>query len=564
MRLILTEYISSLKEDRELDSLIQDILRAYKIAIFAKPEKGRQHGVDIYAVGQDFEDGNKKKVFLITVKQGDVDRQVWSASVNSIYQSLEEIKNVFIRNNLAAQHKTLPIKIVVAFNGLLKPTVQQDWRGYTETNSQYEYIIWDNNWLVEQFEQKLLNDQAFSNEIRSLIRKTIIYLENADYDLKHFTKLLELVSNQYKSARTKKGKLKILKELQVIVVIILKYCEEDENLYHAIRLVEKYILVLGSLVFPGSEDADITRNFVTAFHTVLETYMNYYHKIGYIGHIPDGFSLNTLDPVVYTYKVYQQVGIFAMAGLVMLQLKDILNKSDEDSFFNSVNEKINEKASQIAATLITTINHNNIFYTPRADEQHIEISLLLIFLYRMGLVEQIRSLLGMFNRQMGEALILLNIFPEFLNNKRTIAELEVDYNKRKDYKYQASNLYTILTEWCVIVNDENNYRLFRELKELHLKEVELMLWFPENETEGLLYTEYATLKSGYALSNITLPEKLQDYKSIIQDEFTNNCHELNMSFIKQGIWSTGLIASRHFRTYIFPFYWRQFLSNVRN
>ena len=82
MRLILTEYINSLKEDGELDKLIQDILRAYQIEIFTKPERGRQFGVDIYAVGKDFEDNNKKKVFLITVKQGDLDRQTWNVDQN--------------------------------------------------------------------------------------------------------------------------------------------------------------------------------------------------------------------------------------------------------------------------------------------------------------------------------------------------------------------------------------------------------------------------------------------------------------------------------------------------
>ena len=101
----MTEYISALKEDGELDMTIQNILRAYKFEIISKTEKGRQYGVDIYAVGNDFEDNNQKKVFLITVKQGDLDRRTWNTEQNSVQQSLDEIRTIFIRNNLAPTKK---------------------------------------------------------------------------------------------------------------------------------------------------------------------------------------------------------------------------------------------------------------------------------------------------------------------------------------------------------------------------------------------------------------------------------------------------------------------------
>lgn len=62
MKLILAEYINSLKEDGELDKVIQDILRANGVEIFSRPERGRQYGVDIYAIGKDFTDDHKKGI----------------------------------------------------------------------------------------------------------------------------------------------------------------------------------------------------------------------------------------------------------------------------------------------------------------------------------------------------------------------------------------------------------------------------------------------------------------------------------------------------------------------
>lgn len=552
----MAEYIDSLKEDGELDKLIQDILRAYGITIFVAPEKGRQFGVDIYAIGKDFEDNGREKVFLITVKQGDFDRNTWHGNQNALQPSLEDIRTVFIRSNLAAQHKHLPIKIVVAFNGLLKQQMQQNWRGYTESHPEFDYALWNSGWLLTQFEAKLLSEDAFSTDTRSLLRKTIIHLENPDYQLADFTDLLNKVIEQFKKAKIKKAKLKVLRELHVTVSIILKYAEQADNLMHSIRVSEKYLLTLWPVLNPGEPDKDFTLAFVAAHDTLMRTYLAYYHKIGFVGFIRDGYSRRAHDPVIYTYTMYEQIGIISMTGLILLQMCDLVEQVNVATF----RQNLENKAKEVAATLISTFNNNPIIYSPRADEQHIEICLALTLLQKLGMHEQIRSLLYMFNNQIGEGFMFLHIFPEFTNSRRKIAELEVDYEKRIKYDYQASNLFTVLAEWAAITNDEKCYRLYFEMKERLLKEMDLLLWFPEKETEDMLFTKNATSESGYALSNIVLPESLVEMRTIIKREYENNCSEKEFSFIKQGIWSIGLLASRHYKTYIFPHYWRQFLT----
>lgn len=559
MRLLLTEYINTLKEDGELDALIQDILKANGIAIFSRPERGRQYGVDIYAIGPDFEDNRIEKVFLISVKQGDLDRRTWDLEQNSIRPSLDEIKDTFIRNNLAEQHKHLPIKIVVAFNGLIKTAVQQNWRGYTENNSQYEYTLWTEGWLLKQFEEHLLNEQAFSSEIRSLFRKTIIHVDVPDYDFHDYALLLELIRKNFNEAKHKKAKLKILRELNVIASIILKYCVEADNLLHAVKMGEQYILALGSIVFPGEGDKEFTLCFVNAFHTVLETYMRYFHKIAPVAMVRDGLSKNIKSASVYTDIVYRQVGIFAISGLVVFQLRDIIKESPGDAVVDLVN-RFDHKLNEIATTLVAMINNNMIFYNPRSDDQHIEISLLFLFLQRLGLPQHIRAMLGMFAEQMGEAYFRLGIFPEYHNDKRTIAELDVDFEERRKYEYQSSTLLTVLSEWCAVVDDEETYKTLHAFKNGLLKEVELTLWLPEKETEEIYYNKYATRESGFALSGIALPETLGEYKAVILEEYKKTCFEKDFASVKQTIWTIGLMASRRYRTYMFPYYWRQYLK----
>ena len=561
MRLILTEYINSLKEDGELDKVIQDILRAYQIEIFSSPEKGRQYGVDIYAVGKDFEDNGKRKVFLITVKQGDLDRQNWNTDKNSVQQSIDEIRTVFIRNNLAVQHKKLPIKIVVAFNGMLRQSVQQNWRGYTEANPGFEYTLWEIDFIVNNFQNKLLNEHGFSNEIRSLIRKTIIHLENTDYDLIDYTRLLSNIFDQFGKAKSKKAKLKVLKEVHLIVAIIIKYCNEANNLKHAVKCSEKYLMLLWRDLSKHETEPDYIQVLINGYHLLIGTYLSYHDKIGFVSYIEDGYSRTANSSLTYSYTVYEQLGILSMCGLSIIQMREFVNVSDK---FNETLIGMQARIDEIVGAIISIFNNNSIIYCPRSDAHHIEICLAFILLHKTGRVNDIKTLLYHYHGQMTEGLLYLNVFPEFSNHRRTIAELDVDIEKRIAHKYLASNLLTVFIEWAVVIDDEHLYRLYRIMKEQLLPDMDLLLWFPEENTEDLLYTEYATQDTGYALSGISLPDSFDKFREVTQNEFSNNCKEQEFGFVKQGMWSVGLIASRHYRTYIFPYYWRQFISKMNS
>lgn len=557
MRLILTEYINSLKEDGELDTLLQDILESYQVKVFSKPEKGRQNGVDIYAVGKDFEDDNKKKVFLITVKRGDLDRRIWNGDQNSVQQSLDEIRTVFVRNNLAPQHKNLPIKIVVAFNGMLKQSVQQNWRGYAESYSDYTYSLWEIGFFVDNFQNRLLNEQAFSNDVRSLIRKSIIHLENPDYNLSDYSNLLDIIFEQFGKSRSKRHKLKLLNEIHLIVAIIVKYCKEAENLKHAINCTEKYVLKLWPIININIDESKYIGAFFNAYNLYIQTHLGYYNKLGYIAHIKDGYGRNANDSLTYTYIVYEQLGLICSGGLAVLQMYEILSAANNIEETAVVHLK--NKALEITNSALSLMENNDIIYSPRADEHHIELSLLFILLFKTERKKELENILNLLSTQMAEGVLFSNIFPEFSNSKRIIAELDVDYQKRLKHKYKSNNLLTILIEWSVICQSKQLYENYVTFKKELLPEMNLLLWFPEKNTENILFKEYATHGSGYTLSGITLPSEMDNFISQIKEEFRYNCHEKEFSFMKQGIWSLGLIASRHYRTYIFPYYWRQYL-----
>ena len=64
MKLLIRDYLASLKERDELDAILPDLLSELGFTVYSRPRRGTiQRGVDIAAIGKG-EDG-ERKVFLL-------------------------------------------------------------------------------------------------------------------------------------------------------------------------------------------------------------------------------------------------------------------------------------------------------------------------------------------------------------------------------------------------------------------------------------------------------------------------------------------------------------------
>ena len=94
MKLIIRDYLLSLKEKDELDTVICDLCFQMGYTLSSIPKTGnRQYGVDISA-------SNASEVLLFVVKQGNISRDVWDDNKNSVRQSLNDIKDSYFHCNL--------------------------------------------------------------------------------------------------------------------------------------------------------------------------------------------------------------------------------------------------------------------------------------------------------------------------------------------------------------------------------------------------------------------------------------------------------------------------------
>jgi hypothetical protein len=188
MKLILKQYLASLKERSELDAVLPDLLSNMGMNVFISPTRGvKEYGVDIAAIGSI--DNNEDKVYLFSVKSGNLTRETWNGnSEQALRPSLDEIQDSFILSRLPPEHKDKPIVICLCFGGDITTAVTQDVAGYERrhTRDNISFENWNGDKLSELIQQHLLKEELLPSSSQALLRKSLALLEEPDRSTKHF------------------------------------------------------------------------------------------------------------------------------------------------------------------------------------------------------------------------------------------------------------------------------------------------------------------------------------------------------------------------------------------
>lgn len=159
---ILREYLAQLKEREELDAILPDLLSELGFHVYSRPQRGTaQHGVDIAAVGKDSDDGIRK-LYLFSVKRGDLTRQDWDQGDQALRPSLNQIRDAYIPTKVPRKYAALPIVICLVFGGGIKEQIQLEVRNYiaANTTSTISYEEWDGDKLAGLMIDGLLRERV--------------------------------------------------------------------------------------------------------------------------------------------------------------------------------------------------------------------------------------------------------------------------------------------------------------------------------------------------------------------------------------------------------------------
>ena len=556
MKLILRDYISLLKEDQELDTLLTDLLFSMNVVPLTKAQKGRQYGVDVSAVGIDPED-NKKKVFLCAVKQGDLSRSTWDSGVNAVRPTLNEIKDTYISTALSKTHQKLPKRIIVCCNGDLAQNVNVNWTQYINNNTTdgIEFDFWGIDKLVYYLETYLLSDALFPPRLRKLLSQTLSFIDLPDYDLRHFCILIHSVLNEGQQ-RSKKQVLKKIRLVKLCLSILLKWCQDVDNLRPAVIASERVLLNIWDWM---KKDDMLSKNYILQEFYQLNSYKReinktYFNKIQAHCYVQDSLQRYCQSHLEYTLITWEHIGFIAISGLMEFY-EYALFSPPEATAQQQEHAKVSfQEAYAIAEGLEAIIVTNPSSLYPKYDEHCIEISLGLSLLFFTKKHEVAKQWLELLIVRLNDVYVFSSGFlPLFRTDYEKLVEIDIGNEKPEA---SSSMLITMLAEWCVILNLESSYHNIRTLIGTTYPSMNLQLWFPDEETESKLFVSNATEETGKTKHSIKLYDNFADYKDEMQKELELFSEEKNMALFKSVFSHLGYIASRHFRSYLLPIYWR--------
>lgn len=544
MKLIIKEYLSLLKESKELDSLIPELLLAMGHEVISKPQIGvRQSGVDVASIGVDTD--GIKKVFLFTIKEGDFGRTDWdNGTSQAVRPSLNEIVDLYIPKKLSPENKLLVKKIILATGGDKKQEIEDNWNGYIETNSkkdEIEFDFWGGDKLALFIEEYIFNEFIIPKEQRSLFRKALALIGDTDYDLRDYYQFLDEVL--FKNELEKESDKKILKALRLIFLslnIIVYWSQSENNLKHGLLATERTLLNIYE--FLNKNNFTKKRNFRDILYKIYEsnfrTIERYCKKIYPLIVVENGLSFRGHDFLQESLILFEQLGILALYG----NLYYLSAYTDEDSFDYTKYEEINKHLKLMIK------NHKGL-YNPVYDEQIIDISLALYFLELWNEIEFIDEWIYNLISHIEFAYYQGKYFPIDTNSFEDLVECNLGDKKDLKEYIRTSTLIPTLAFWCVKLGLIENYKYLYKVSQDIYKDSTLQIWFTDKDLENFVYKKNASFESGYVFAPLPIYENISHMGDIVE-KLRNSKHLIKLENVEMPI--LYFISSRYFRMPILP------------
>lgn len=561
MKLIVRQYLASLKERDELDAILPDILTELGLTVLSRPGRGtKQDGVDIAAYGS--LKGEEEKVYLFSVKSGDLTRSEWvGASEQSLRWSLDQIIDVYIRTKIPEEYKDKKIVICLTFGGDIKEQVRSDVVGYIARNSddKISFEEWNGDRLADYVLRTFLREELFFDKSRSLLRKSIALLDEPESSFKFFKSLISEVLKQ-------KDKLKVLRQLNICLWILYSWGRDVGNIeapYLAAELVlmKSWELSKDSLgkkgktanyIFEAHKSIFLTYSKINVEFIAFKTYplVEHQHALSYAVE-----SSNQLD---INLKLFDLLGRMGIYGLWLLWTLDHANDEDD-----STKEQIMEEIKTHEKNILMMIENNPLLFSPYKDDHAIDISLVLLFLMGVGVEwEKLYRWLdgitffSIFNFQTNQQYpSVLRSYAQLLNHPQA-----GDYYK-KDVT-SGSILYPYISLISAICGYEEIYKNIADFKKEHLQHCNFQFWYPDEKTEELLLSE--DNYHGAVLSNVPIEKGQKEFLKIVFEECQQTDFFKNLTPWKYSRWPLILIACRHNRIpvplHFFAEFYQEFLK----
>jgi hypothetical protein len=553
MKLLLSDYVGSLKERGELDAILPDLLSELGYHVISRPAIGvAQRGVDIAAVGNDID--GARKLFLFSVKAGDLTRAEWDTGVQALRPSLNEILDDYIPNRIPPQYKKLKVVICLVVGGIVQQAVQPLVTAFIkrQSNRKISFQEWNGDRIAELLLQGPLREKLLPKPLQSSFQKAVAMVDQPDVSYEHFTRLLFGLRAQVVKD---KDRVLVARQINICLWVLFVWGREIDNIEAPYRASELALLHAWDLLKPfiGKKGAQTVAmasalDQLVILHTAVAglflerkilPYVNRHHALS--------FAVNSTEPTDVSLKMFDTLGRLALSGHWMIWLGRRVGRDLNDEQIAGLRKHVTSGFSMIA--------NNPSLLLPLMDEQAIELALFLALAAQMGHVQaDIASWLSEMVHRLKITVMSHGRYPAALTDyPDLLAHPKAQTDEYRQEVTSGSVLIPMLLAFAAGLNDLKSIASLEELVAGPLAHCTLQLWLPDEESEKHIYLNDAV--HGAALADVPTSAGGQDLLKILVSACKSADGFNNLSAIRAGCFPLILTACRHYRLPVPPPFW---------
>jgi hypothetical protein len=566
MKLVFRQYLASLRERRELDAVLPDLLSELGYTVLSRPSIGtRQYGVDIAALGPRDAAG-KQRLYLFSLKQGDLTRADWDGTPQALRSSINDIIDVYIPTRIPPAHRAREIVICLCFGGEIQEAVRDNVTLFTraQTKPGLSFEEWNGDYLAGLLVDGILREHLVDPQLRTHFQKAVAMVDEPDVAFKHFATLIRKLCATEET--TPRQRTTILRQLYICLWVLFVWARDAGNLEAPYRSSERALLQAWPLIQGDvAKSVRASEEIGAAYADLVDLHFRIWNaligeKILPYVQIEHAISVavDSAAPTDVNLKLFETLGRLAMRGLWILWAKSGAaplpeHKADWDS----------PEATALAQKIIFLIRANPILLTPIADSQAVDIAIALLFLSMMGGWDSgARNYAEGLVQRVTYAYRTHNRYPTIHDDYRSLIQHPRERTDTyREAETKGSTLFPLLGIWVSSLGPADAARFLAQFAEQKLNHCNCQFWLPGTDSEAKLYTGDA--HHGVALCDVPITEDGDDAMRVVMAE-TGRLSPFNrLSAVKLGHWPIVALACRHYRLPIPPDLWLPVVQTLR-
>ncbi|WP_027601764.1 MULTISPECIES: hypothetical protein [Pseudomonas] len=575
MKLVFREYLASLRERRELDVVLPDLLSELNFNVISRPSVGtRQYGVDVAAVGNELDPQtgiSEEKLFLFSIKQGDLTRNDWDGTPQALRGSINEITDFYIPVRIAEQYKHMKVIICLCFGGEIHEAIQDIVTQYIKikTNERISFQIWNGDFLAGKLSQGVLQQQLVDERLRSSFQKSVAMIDEPDIAYQHFCRLAKgLFGGENLKPQSR---LTSVRQVYICLWVLFVWARAAGNLEAPYRASERVILLAWEHIkvhIDAKQQKKIADDMGNTFALLVDLHFQIWdeflgEKILPYVHVRHGISaaVNTSTSVDISLKLFETLGRIAQRGLWLLwQISGDDTVPQRCLKTDAGDPSIFDEAANLALKIRHLISNNPILLSPIADEQSIDIGVALTFL---SMMEKWHPLAINYCDHLLENYRFTywthNGYPTIdASYRNLISHPRESTDTYREDQTKGSTLIPLLMAWATSRGETKRTREFATFAKESLKHCTMQAWLPGENSEEMLYIGISG--HGLALTDIPVTSDGAAAIKMLNSEVSRDGHLRTLSAVRHGHWPILVMACRHYRLPLPPHLWLPLLT----